>query len=432
MSKDPSTSVQAERIYGYAQIEYDVYWANALFTSADRLFNTSAVSQLRGHGFKVFLPQEAQVNHTREPSSSDVFRVDTGALLRSKVVVASLDQEGIDAGVACEVGVAHSWGIPVIGLYTDIRQYRTGEGRMYKNLYVLGAIESNGAIARSVEEVASLIPRYLANTSSPNISTLDTRLHFNSVSHEYEALVRRLETWYEPRWDSSSEISAHLAPDTRRVLEFGCGPGRLPAKLKLSFPRLDYLGYDVAWDMIRIAQQKNPTEFFTGDFDRVQSYAQENPFDIVIASFVLHDAPFPTEIIQSMSKLIRPSGSILLLDLGTTDLPRLTSALRVGLARPLGTPDTRMNSIVAMEWAASSGLKIFEFSQILLSVTFPSAEDLLQYIRVFGISSGMDLPLGLSSLYQDEHIQSAIEGIVRALAFPFLDQRSFVLCSMRK
>jgi nucleoside 2-deoxyribosyltransferase len=127
-----------------------IYWANALFTEADRKFNAYYVERLREVGYDVFLPQEAAVNEEILPTAEDVFRVDTTAVINSCLLVACLDQETIDSGVACEIGLAYAFGIPIIGLYTDIRQYRQGPGKMYKNLYVIGAIESIGEIVRSV------------------------------------------------------------------------------------------------------------------------------------------------------------------------------------------------------------------------------------------------------------------------------------------
>jgi nucleoside 2-deoxyribosyltransferase len=45
-----------------------IYWANALFTEADRRFNAYYVKRLREAGYDVFLPQEAAVN---EDNSAD-------------------------------------------------------------------------------------------------------------------------------------------------------------------------------------------------------------------------------------------------------------------------------------------------------------------------------------------------------------------------
>ena len=137
-----------------------IYWANALFSDADRKFNEISVKLVRSEGYTVFLPQEA-FKDDADPTNEEIFRVDTTELQSSDIVVACLDQFPIDSGVACEIGVAYASDIPVIGLYTDIRSNREGPGRMYKNQYVLGAIEINGEIVSSVEELIKTIPKYL-------------------------------------------------------------------------------------------------------------------------------------------------------------------------------------------------------------------------------------------------------------------------------
>jgi nucleoside 2-deoxyribosyltransferase len=137
-----------------------IYWANALFSEADRKFNEVSVAQVRAAGYSVFLPQEA-FSEDADPTNEEIFRVDTDELQSCNVVVACLDQFPIDSGVACEIGVAYGASIPVIGLYTDIRSKRVGPGRMYKNQYVLGAIEANGKIVSSIDELLRALPNYL-------------------------------------------------------------------------------------------------------------------------------------------------------------------------------------------------------------------------------------------------------------------------------
>ncbi len=137
-----------------------IYWANALFSEADRKFNEDCVKRVRAEGYSIFLPQEA-FQKNADPTNEEIFEVDTTELQSSDIVVACLDQFPIDSGVACEIGVAFASGIPVIGLYTDIRSKREGPGRMYKNQYVLGAIETNGEIVSSVEALIKTIPKYL-------------------------------------------------------------------------------------------------------------------------------------------------------------------------------------------------------------------------------------------------------------------------------
>ncbi len=137
-----------------------IYWANALFSVADRKFNETAVERVRASGYSVFLPQEA-FSDDADPTNEEIFRIDTGELQSCDAVVACLDQFPIDSGVACEIGVAYGSNIPVIGLYTDIRAMREGPGRMYKNQYVLGAIEAFGEIVFSVDQLLEALPKYV-------------------------------------------------------------------------------------------------------------------------------------------------------------------------------------------------------------------------------------------------------------------------------
>ena len=137
-----------------------VYWANSIFSLADRNFNELCVARLRRAGYDVSNPQEKSFNTSgiSEPDSATIFHVDTKEILSSDVVVACIDQESIDSGVACEIGIAWHAEKKVIGLYTDFRQNRRGEGRMYKNLYVLGCIRaSGGEIVGSVDEVLAAL-----------------------------------------------------------------------------------------------------------------------------------------------------------------------------------------------------------------------------------------------------------------------------------
>jgi nucleoside 2-deoxyribosyltransferase len=137
-----------------------IYWANALFSEADRKFNETSVEQVRDAGYSVFLPQEA-FSDDADPTNEEIFRIDTDELQSCGVIVACLDQFPIDSGVACEIGVAYGSNIPVVGLYTDIRAKREGPGRMYKNQYVLGAIEASGEIVFSLNQLLEVLPKYI-------------------------------------------------------------------------------------------------------------------------------------------------------------------------------------------------------------------------------------------------------------------------------
>ena len=134
-----------------------IYWANALFSEADREFNEKCAAILRDAGYSVFLPQETPMTFETAPTNEEIFRVDTEEIIKADILVACIDQFPIDSGVACEIGIAYASGKLVVGFYTDIRRQREGSGRMYKNQYVMGAIEAGGQLVHGIDELLQII-----------------------------------------------------------------------------------------------------------------------------------------------------------------------------------------------------------------------------------------------------------------------------------
>jgi nucleoside 2-deoxyribosyltransferase len=139
-----------------------IYWANSIFSEADRRFNSVCVESLRAEGFSVMNPQERNFNLGDSGKTVDaalIFRQDTTDVEKCDVLIACIDQETIDCGVSCEVGIAWTLKKKTIGLYTDFRQHRVGEGKMYKNPYVLGCILDHGIILNTVDQVVEELRR---------------------------------------------------------------------------------------------------------------------------------------------------------------------------------------------------------------------------------------------------------------------------------
>jgi nucleoside 2-deoxyribosyltransferase len=116
-----------------------VYFAAALFSSRETLFNVELVRRIKsalGRDVRVFLPQEDGFEFSslgaellrRLPSSDVAAAVNTiiytldmaGFLSASDAVIAVLD-EPLDDGVLVEISYARRLGIPVLGIRTDRR-----------------------------------------------------------------------------------------------------------------------------------------------------------------------------------------------------------------------------------------------------------------------------------------------------------------------
>ncbi len=409
---------------------FEVYWAAPLFSASEQAFNAAGAEALRAQGLSVFLPQEHAVNiSTASPSPNQVFVSDTVPLLSSQVLVAVIDGETIDSGVACEVGLAHQNSIPIVGVHTDFRQHRTGPGRMYKNLFVLGAIERNGSIVSGINEIGPRV-KLLLDPEDRRIGGADISLMESIES--LDAFITRLESWYDPPWGVHLEISDLLDPGRAlRLLDFGCGVGRLARELVPRFPHLEYVGFDNDPETIAVARSiDEPRAAFYDDLDELR----QNPgsaFDLVIMAFVLHDYPLEKaqELVRTAFDFVAGGGTLVVLDLTTWDLPRTTRILRRMLAAAHG-PDWRLDAERVTHLSGAIGTIPQTPLLVTRTITFPERDSLLEYCTRFRVFGGADLPLGLSGL--DEFEPPVPSETLHSLHFPMKDCRSFAVIKFHR
>jgi len=405
-----------------------VYWANALFSDADRRFNEVCADALRAAGYEVVLPQAVPANAESAPTAESIFKQDTTELLSCDVLIACLDQETIDAGVACEVGLAYAAGVPILGLLTDLRQFRLGEGRVYKNPFVVGAIERLGGVCSSVSEVVRALGNF---TSGPE----DPAAHFDRVAEGYDGFVEKLESWYKPRWTTPECIQEALCgSDSRRVLEIGCGTGRTAAHIAKLSPRAQVLGFDASEGMVVVARNRSPglrRLQFTSSKDAVVEAARVDAFDTVVAAFVLHDIRDRKRWFAWVSSLLTVGGQLLILDLSTLDLPRVSKLVQRELAAPTSAPDPRLNPSLLAPEAEAEGLETLACLVHMPSVTFSLPEDLELYLRMFGVCAGFDFPLAPARIRR-KMAHSVITQACLHLPYPLVDRRAFVQWQLAK
>lgn len=155
-----------------------LYFASPLFTEMELAFNQSLAQFIHESlpELTVYLPQEqvAINDKTAYADAKMIAQYDTDQLLKSDLVLAVLDGQVIDPGVASEIGVAYQAKIPIIGLYTDSRQQggdhpqkiealqEIGESQFaYVNLYTIGLIKLNGCLVNQSKDVPAAIRRQL-------------------------------------------------------------------------------------------------------------------------------------------------------------------------------------------------------------------------------------------------------------------------------
>ncbi len=98
-----------------------------------------------------------------------------------------------------------------------------------------------------------------------------------------------------------------------RVLDIGCGPAGLLQYL----PDVTYLGFDMSSAYIEYAKKRYGARgrFFCDRVSR-ESVQDEDPFDIVIASEILHHLPDKesVDLFELAKSFLKPSGRLITLD----------------------------------------------------------------------------------------------------------------------
>ena len=100
----------------------------------------------------------------------------------------------------------------------------------------------------------------------------------------------------------------------KTLLDAGCGTAPMISLLSKEYNDKKYTGIDLSPKMIKEAQKKDlpNTKFIVGDCENLPF--EENSFDIVINSQSFHHYPNPQNFFNSVYKVLRFGGKLILRD----------------------------------------------------------------------------------------------------------------------
>ena len=142
-----------------------IYFAAPLFSEAELEFNRTLTERFEDKGYSVFLPQRDGIENldkyaeqenldSMEEVMEEIFRIDREAVLDSDILIAVLDGQVPDEGVAIEMGIAHENDIPIIGLKTDRRIFAESEPL---NAMIWGVMSE---YTESIDEFFDIVDEY--------------------------------------------------------------------------------------------------------------------------------------------------------------------------------------------------------------------------------------------------------------------------------
>lgn len=106
----------------------------------------------------------------------------------------------------------------------------------------------------------------------------------------------------------------HPAAEDFNLLDVSCGPGEFLEKIHRDFPHAHLSGLDLSGAMVSYALGKIPAADVR-EGDALQLPWPEQTFDIVTNSLSFHHYPDPDKALAEMFRVLKPSGSLFLLDI---------------------------------------------------------------------------------------------------------------------
>jgi tRNA (cmo5U34)-methyltransferase len=176
--------------------------------------------------------------------------------------------------------------------------------------------------------------------------------------HEYVGRVGRLAA----RAAGEDELVEALPPHVERVLDLGCGDGRLIALVIDANPEVvDAIGLDDSPPMIELARER-----FRGEgsveirrHDLREPLPDMGRFDVVVSGFAIHhlDHQRKQSLFAEVVDILEPGGVFANLEVVQCATPELHEEFNRRIERPAGDPEDVLAGVEEqLTWMRSAGL----------------------------------------------------------------------------
>jgi len=141
-----------------------------------------------------------------------------------------------------------------------------------------------------------------------------------------------------------------------RLVDVGCGPGYLAARISRKYPELKVTGLDISEVTLTIAKRNWPSDEYD-NLEFLVADAQQLPFsdssvDFIVSSLSLHHWQDARKALSEIYRVLMPGGRFLIFDLRRDAPAYFYYALKIGQALLSPRALRRTNGAVGSFWAA--------------------------------------------------------------------------------
>ena len=108
-----------------------------------------------------------------------------------------------------------------------------------------------------------------------------------------------------------------------KILDIGCGTGQLIKEISDQHNKVNYLGIDVAENMIDVAKKNNKGKNVKFKTSSIESFESNEKYDIIICTHAFPYFPNKQEMIKKMAGLCNKKGQVIIVNSSTNSLKDL-------------------------------------------------------------------------------------------------------------
>lgn len=108
-----------------------------------------------------------------------------------------------------------------------------------------------------------------------------------------------------------------------KILDIGCGTGQLINEISELYNDVNYLGIDVAENMIEIARKSNKNKNIKFKNSSIESFESNEKYDIIICTHAFPYFSNKQEMIKKMAELCNEKGQVIIVNSSTNSLKDL-------------------------------------------------------------------------------------------------------------
>lgn len=195
-----------------------------------------------------------------------------------------------------------------------------------------------------------------------------------------------------------------------KILEAGVGTGYLSQLLRQQIPTAQIIAFDLAFGMLKVAQQKKIPHFHLMAADAEYLPYQDNCFDLVISSLTYQWIDRLKHALSEIHRILKPGAQLYIATLGPASLQELRNSFTQAYQMIKGNCPNYLQEFPAAEqiniFLNQTGFTNIIVESQLIRKFYPSPNLLLRTLQEIGASNASKKrPRGLASRKVLQHME---------------------------